>query len=77
VTRGPSRPEEVPRELPSPLGPRPHSPASPLGGRLLTVLDDVNLEVASGEWLAVLGPSGSGKSTLLALMAGLDRPTSG
>jgi putative ABC transport system ATP-binding protein len=44
---------------------------------LLTVLDDVHLEVARGEWLAVLGPSGSGKSTLLALMAGLDRPTSG
>jgi putative ABC transport system ATP-binding protein len=49
----------------------------PSGGRLLTILDDVRLDVRRGESLAVLGPSGSGKSTLLALMAGLDRPSSG
>jgi putative ABC transport system ATP-binding protein len=49
----------------------------PSGGRTLTILDDIGLDVRRGEFVAVLGPSGSGKSTLLALMAGLDRPSAG
>jgi putative ABC transport system ATP-binding protein len=49
----------------------------PSGDRELTILDGVDLAIEPGEFIAVLGPSGSGKSTLLALMAGLDRPTSG
>ena len=49
----------------------------PSGGRMLQILDGIDLEVQRGEFVAVLGPSGSGKSTLLALMAGLDRPSAG
>jgi putative ABC transport system ATP-binding protein len=47
------------------------------GGRPLTILHPLDLTIASGEFLAVVGPSGSGKSTLLGLLAGLDAPTSG
>src|SRR5438034_117453 len=49
----------------------------PSGGRELTVLDRVSLEVGAGESVAIAGPSGSGKSTLLGLIAGLDAPTAG
>ena len=41
------------------------------------VLADLNLQVPTGEFLALMGPSGSGKSTLLNLIGGLDRPTKG
>jgi putative ABC transport system ATP-binding protein len=47
------------------------------GDRRLTILDGVNLDVAPGESLAIVGRSGSGKTTLLSLLAGLDRPTRG
>ena len=47
------------------------------GGHMVSILESIDLTVASGEFLAVVGPSGSGKSTLLGLIAGLDRPTSG
>jgi ABC-type lipoprotein export system ATPase subunit len=47
------------------------------GAGLVRALDGVELEVASGETLAVMGPSGCGKSTLLHLLGGLERPTGG
>ena len=47
------------------------------GEGLVRAVDEVDLEVATGEALAVMGPSGCGKSTLLHLLGGLDRPSAG
>lgn len=47
------------------------------GNRKLTILDNVNFEVAFGDSLSIVGPSGSGKTTLLGLCAGLDVASSG
>ena len=47
------------------------------GQQTITVLEDLNLQVSAGEWLAIVGASGAGKSTLLNLLGGLDLPTAG
>jgi putative ABC transport system ATP-binding protein len=47
------------------------------GNQAVDVLTGVNLEIRSGDFIALMGPSGSGKTTLLNLLGGLDRPTRG
>jgi len=48
-----------------------------LDQRRLTVLDDISLSIAAGEFVVISGSSGSGKTTLLTLLSGLDQPSSG
>jgi putative ABC transport system ATP-binding protein len=48
-----------------------------VGGRPSFVLKDINLTIAEGEFLSIMGPSGSGKSTLLHIIGMLDQPSEG
>lgn len=47
------------------------------GADPVVALENVNIDIAAGEFVALMGPSGSGKTTLLNLIAGIDRPTAG
>jgi putative ABC transport system ATP-binding protein len=47
------------------------------GAQIVPVLSDITLDIAAGDFLALMGPSGSGKSTLLNLIAGIDKPDGG
>lgn len=47
------------------------------GENIVRAIDDVNLKIEKGEFIAIVGPSGSGKSTLLHLLGGVDNPSSG
>ena len=47
------------------------------GGRELSVLEDINIQVREGEFVSILGPSGAGKSTFLRILVGLASPSKG
>jgi putative ABC transport system ATP-binding protein len=49
----------------------------PVGDQTVHALDHVDLDIAAGEYISIMGPSGSGKSTLLNILGLLDRPTAG
>jgi len=60
------------------LGTKGISKSYPKGaGREILILDDINIRVKNGEFIALLGPSGAGKSTLLRILAGLSSPSDG
>ena len=48
-----------------------------LGGEEIRALDNLSLDIESGEFISIIGPSGSGKSTLMHILGCLDTPTSG
>lgn len=48
-----------------------------MGKEVFNALDNINLEIESGDFMAIVGPSGSGKSTLMHIIGGLDKPTTG
>src|SRR4026209_2040267 len=48
-----------------------------LGGEEIRALDDLSLDIESGEFISIIGPSGSGKSTLMHILGCLDTPTHG
>ena len=50
---------------------------APRTGHITLAVDDVSLDIASGEFISIVGPSGCGKSTVMNMIAGLDKPTGG
>ena len=65
------------REAPPPIEMRAVSKVYPRASADVHALRDVDLRIASGDFVAVMGPSGSGKSTLLSILGCLDQPSSG